>query len=86
VKIYVAAVEALREKERQGETQEPSKLIQPNSGYWRCLFLTLRISLIYIYIYRALCFALPLPPSQRLNNFITMSPHDDKKKEARFFI
>jgi hypothetical protein len=27
VKIYVAAVEALREKERQGETQEPSKLI-----------------------------------------------------------
>jgi hypothetical protein len=28
VKIYVAAaVEALREKERQGETQEPSKLM-----------------------------------------------------------
>jgi hypothetical protein len=25
VKIYVAAVEALRKKERQGETQEPSK-------------------------------------------------------------
>jgi hypothetical protein len=24
VKIYVAAVEALRKKERQGETQEPS--------------------------------------------------------------
>jgi hypothetical protein len=27
VKIYVAAVEALRKKERQGETQEPSKLM-----------------------------------------------------------
>jgi hypothetical protein len=28
VKIYLAAVEALREKkERQGETQEPSKLM-----------------------------------------------------------
>ncbi len=27
VKIYVAEVEALRKKERQGETQEPSKLI-----------------------------------------------------------
>jgi hypothetical protein len=27
VKIYVAAVEALRQKERQGETQEPSKLM-----------------------------------------------------------
>jgi len=27
VKIYVAAVEALREKERQGETQESSKLM-----------------------------------------------------------
>jgi hypothetical protein len=26
-KIYVAAVEALRKKERQGETQEPSKLM-----------------------------------------------------------
>jgi hypothetical protein len=25
VKIYVAAVEVLRKKERQGETQEPSK-------------------------------------------------------------
>ncbi len=25
VKIYVAAAEALRKKERQGETQEPSK-------------------------------------------------------------
>jgi hypothetical protein len=27
VKIYVAALEALRKKERQGETQEPSKLM-----------------------------------------------------------
>jgi hypothetical protein len=27
VKIYVAAVEELRKKERQGETQEPSKLM-----------------------------------------------------------
>jgi hypothetical protein len=27
VKIYVAAVEPLRKKERQGETQEPSKLM-----------------------------------------------------------
>jgi hypothetical protein len=27
VKIYVAAVEVLRKKERQGETQEPSKLM-----------------------------------------------------------
>jgi hypothetical protein len=27
VKIYVASVEALRKKERQGETQEPSKLM-----------------------------------------------------------
>jgi hypothetical protein len=27
VKIYVAAVEALRKKERHGETQEPSKLM-----------------------------------------------------------
>jgi hypothetical protein len=27
VKIYVAAVEALRKKERQGETEEPSKLM-----------------------------------------------------------
>ncbi len=27
VKIYVAAVEALRKKQRQGETQEPSKLM-----------------------------------------------------------
>jgi hypothetical protein len=27
VKIYVAAVELLRKKERQGETQEPSKLM-----------------------------------------------------------
>jgi hypothetical protein len=27
VKIYVAAVEALRKKERQGETQEPPKLM-----------------------------------------------------------
>jgi len=27
VKIYLARVEALRKKERQGETQEPSKLM-----------------------------------------------------------
>jgi hypothetical protein len=27
VKIYVAAVEALRKKERQGETEEPAKLM-----------------------------------------------------------
>jgi hypothetical protein len=27
VKIYVAAVEALRKKERQGETEESSKLM-----------------------------------------------------------
>jgi hypothetical protein len=27
VKIYIAAVEALRKKQRQGETQEPSKLM-----------------------------------------------------------
>jgi hypothetical protein len=27
VKIYVAALEVLRKKERQGETQEPSKLM-----------------------------------------------------------
>jgi hypothetical protein len=27
VKIYVAAVEVLRKKERQGETQEQSKLM-----------------------------------------------------------
>ncbi len=27
VKIYVAAEEAFRKKERQGETQEPSKLM-----------------------------------------------------------
>jgi hypothetical protein len=27
VKIYVAAVEALRKKERQDETEEPSKLM-----------------------------------------------------------
>jgi hypothetical protein len=27
VKIYVAAVEALRKKERHGETEEPSKLM-----------------------------------------------------------
>jgi hypothetical protein len=27
VKIYLAAEEALRKKERQGETQEPSKLM-----------------------------------------------------------
>jgi hypothetical protein len=27
VKIYVAAVEVLRNKETQGETQEPSKLM-----------------------------------------------------------
>jgi hypothetical protein len=27
VKIYVAAVEVVRKKERQGETQEPSKLM-----------------------------------------------------------
>jgi hypothetical protein len=27
VKIYVAAVEPLRKKERQGETQEPPKLL-----------------------------------------------------------
>jgi len=70
-KIYVAAAEPLRKKERQGETQELSKLlvflvspppwmlmyflagffwispcVLPNSGYWCCLFLTLRISLI----------------------------------------
>jgi hypothetical protein len=29
VKIYVAAVEALREKERQGETQETISLVSP---------------------------------------------------------
>jgi hypothetical protein len=27
MKIYVAAVEAVRKKKRQGETQEPSKLM-----------------------------------------------------------
>jgi hypothetical protein len=27
VKIYVAAMEALKKKEREGETQEPSKLM-----------------------------------------------------------
>jgi hypothetical protein len=27
VKIYVAAMEPLRKKEKQGETQEPSKLM-----------------------------------------------------------
>jgi len=69
VKIYVAAVEALRKIERQGETQETitwwfpgfsllmltycfcrffwiSPCVWPNSGYWCCLFLTLRISLL----------------------------------------
>jgi hypothetical protein len=55
-KIYVAAVEALRKKARQGETQEQSKFaglkkispcVWPNWGHWCCLFLTLlRISLI----------------------------------------
>jgi hypothetical protein len=33
VKIYVAAVEELRKKERQGETQEPSKLIRDISNF-----------------------------------------------------
>ncbi len=29
MKIYVAAVEAIREKERQGETQETISLVSP---------------------------------------------------------
>jgi hypothetical protein len=71
VKIYVAAVEALRKKERQDETQFTTKIdgflsfiprwmlmyffagfllispcVWPNSGFWCCVFLTLRITLI----------------------------------------
>ncbi len=85
VKIYVAAVEALWKKERQGETQEPSKLmvfwvspcpwmlrcflaglkkvspcVWPNSGYWCCLFLTLRISLKGRFLKRIDCICLIL--------------------------
>ncbi len=76
VKIYVAAVEALRKKERHAETQLTTKidgflsfhhllngnvlfcrfllnrtLCIPKSGLWCCVFLTLPITLIYIYIY-----------------------------------
>jgi hypothetical protein len=73
LKIYVAAMEVLRENERQGETQfttknwwflefHPSRWmlmyyfarffgispsVWPNSGFWCCVFLTLRITLIY---------------------------------------
>ncbi len=79
VKIHVAAVEALRKKERQGETfwvsPPPSMLmyffvgflkispcVWPNSGYWCCLFLTLRISLLCINsISRNLCETISIP-------------------------
>jgi hypothetical protein len=69
VKIYVAAVEALRRKERQDETQFTTKIygflrfiprlnanvlfcsffffspcVRPNSGFWCCVLLTLRIT------------------------------------------
>jgi hypothetical protein len=72
VKIYVAAVEALRKNERQDETQFTTKIdgflsfiprwmlmyffaglcwisrcVWPNSGFWCCVFLTLRITLLY---------------------------------------
>jgi hypothetical protein len=69
VKIYVAAVEALRKKERQDETQFTTKIdgfflvsllmyffaglcwssrsVWPNSGFWCCVFRTLRITLLY---------------------------------------
>jgi hypothetical protein len=39
VKIYVAAVEALKKKEREDETQ---------GGFWCCVFLTLRKTRIYL--------------------------------------
>ncbi len=72
VKIYVAALQALRKKDRQDQRQvyhqnwwfsefHPplnanvlfcrfffiSPCVWPNSGYWRCVFLTLWITLLY---------------------------------------
>ncbi len=72
VKLYEAAVESLRKRERQDETQFTTKIdgfpsfippwmlmyffaffffgispcVWPNSGFWCCVFLTLRIPLL----------------------------------------
>ncbi len=84
VKTYVAAaVEALRKRERQDETQFPIKIdgflsfipplnanvlfcrfllnltlccVWPNSGFWCCVFLTLRITLIFCILPRSVFF------------------------------
>jgi hypothetical protein len=75
VKIYVVAMEALKKKERQDETQFTTKIdgflsfippwmvmyffagffwispcVWPNSGFWCCVFLTLRITLLCDYL------------------------------------
>jgi hypothetical protein len=86
-------MDALRKKERQGETQETIKIdgflsfippwmlmyvfaffwisppVWPNSGYSSCLFLTLRISLMYSIVWHGmfeinyiLCLRLPKSP------------------------
>jgi hypothetical protein len=78
-KIYVAAVEALRKKESQDETQFTTKFysflsfnppfnanvlfcrsflnqnplcVRPNSGFWCCVCLTLRITLLACHLHR----------------------------------
>ncbi len=76
MKIYVAAVEALRKEERHDETQFTTKIdgflsfippwlllysfagflkispcVWPNSGFWCCVFLTLQITLIGLFLY-----------------------------------
>jgi hypothetical protein len=72
LKIYVAAVEVLRQKERQDETQFTTKFdgfLWPNSGLWWCFayFMDNSINIIRTRIYMFLVYFMWNPPFLQAN-------------------